>query len=161
MKNVFPDIIEHFKSRDWNFTQDEGRPVLRMGYSGENGEWRCVAALEREETQFAFLSFFPCKAPLKLRRNCSELLTRINYRLSSGGFEMDWSDGEILMKTSVLFAGKKLADEIIDQVVGLNLVTMDHYFSSFMKVLYTGAKPEHAVEEADKAPEVRPRFELN
>ena len=161
MNNALPEIIEYFKGHDWKFTLDDERPVLHTGFSGQNGEWRCVAALEREETQFAFLSFLPCKAPAKVRRTCSELLVRINYRLSTGAFQMDWDDGEILMKTTTIISGERLSSEIIHPVVGLNLTTMDHFFPAFMKVLYTGAKPKEALEQSDEAGEVRRRFELN
>jgi len=161
MNNALSSIIEYFKSHEWNFTQDADRPLLRTGFSGENGEWRCVAVLEREEKQFTFLSFFPCKAPAKLRRSCAELITRINFRLSTGSFQMDWDDGEILMKTTMFIPSEGLSSEIIDPVVDLNLPTMDFFFPAFIKVLYAGAKPEDALHQLEEPEKVRPRFELN
>jgi len=161
MNSGLSSIIEYFKTHDWHFTQDEERPVLRMGFSGENGEWRCVAVLERDETQFAFYSFIPGRAPAKLRTAISELVTRINYGLFCGSFEMDWCDGEIRMKTSVLLYGDDLPDETIHTVVGLNLATVDNFFPAFMKVLYSDATPEEAIEKAEQEQETRSRFELN
>ena len=161
MNSPFPDIIEHFKNHEWNFTQDEERPILHMGFSGDNGEWRCAAALERDESQFAFYSILPAKATVEARPAVAELVTRINYGLFTGGFEMDWGDGEIRMKTSVLLYGEELPDEMIHQVVGRNLTIMDEYFPAFMKVLYLGVTPVDAIRKAEDRQEARPRFELN
>ena len=161
MNSPFPTIIEHFRKYEWNFTQDEERPILRMGFAGDNGEWRCAAGVERDETQFAFYSILPARAAIHVRPAVAELVTRINYGLFTGGFEMDWTDGEIRMKTSVLFYGKELPDKMIHQVVGLNLTTMDEYFPAFMKVLYLRVTPPDAIWKAEDQQAARPRFELN
>ena len=34
MNSPLNDIIEYFKNQDWNFSQDDERPLLRMGFSG-------------------------------------------------------------------------------------------------------------------------------
>jgi hypothetical protein len=161
MKNPLSEIIGYFKSQDWSFIQDDKLPLLRMGFSGENGAWRCVAVIERDETQFSFLSYFPCKAPAKFRLSCSELLTRTNYGMYTGAFYMDWRNGEILMKTSTVIPMRGLSEDTIDPIVGINLATMDHFFPAFMKVIYAGAKPQEALEQADEKLEAPPRFELN
>ena len=161
MKDPLSDIIEYFKGQEWHFTQDEERPLLRLDFSGDNGTWRCFAIVERDGKQFTFLSILPCKAPARLRPTCSELLTRANYGMCTGAFYMDWSDGEILMKTTTVVPGDGLPEEIIDPVVGINLSTMDHFLPAFMKVIYAGAKPKEALEQADEPQETPPRFELN
>ncbi len=161
MKSPLADIIEYFKNQQWTFTQDEERPLLRMDFSGENGSWRCFAIIERDEKQFTFLSILPCKAPARLRPACSELLTRANYGMCTGAFCMDWRDGEILMKTSTVVPANGLSEETIDTVVGINLGTMDRFLPAFMKVIYAGANPKEALEQADEKLETPPRFELN
>ena len=161
MNNPFPAIVAHFRNHEWNFTQDEERPILRMGFSGDNGEWRCAAAVEWDETQFAFYSILPARAAIDARPAIAELVTRINYGLFTGGFEIDWSDGEIRMKTSLLLYGEELPDEMIHQVVGQNLTTMDEYFPAFLKVLYLRVTPPDAIRKAEDQQAARPRFELN
>ncbi len=161
MNNPLPDILAHFTKHKWHYTQEADRPILRMSHSDENGAWRCVAAVEWEETQFAFYSLLDAKAREKVRPAVAELVARINYGLFTGSFEMDWRDGEILLKTSVLLYGDALPDETILRVVGTNLQTMNEYFPAIMKVLYLGVKPEDAMLKEEDDQKVRARFELN
>lgn len=43
----------------------------------------------------------PIKAPLEQRTAISEFITRANYGLTNGNFEMDFSDGELRYKTTI------------------------------------------------------------
>ena len=43
----------------------------------------------------------PIKAPLEQRAAISEFITRANYGLTNGNFEMDFSDGELRYKTTI------------------------------------------------------------
>jgi hypothetical protein len=40
---IFEAIVSFFKEENWQFFQDEDRPILRMNYQGKNGSWRCMA----------------------------------------------------------------------------------------------------------------------
>ena len=43
----------------------------------------------------------PVKAPVEQRSAISEFITRANYGLTNGNFEMDFNDGELRYKTNV------------------------------------------------------------
>ena len=43
----------------------------------------------------------PIKVPLEQRAAISEFITRANYGLTNGNFEMDFSDGELRYKTTI------------------------------------------------------------
>ena len=161
MKTIFSKLTDYFTRHDWKFTVDEKSRIL-IDFYGKNGQWRCVVIPDEEEHLIIFLSLLPCLARENLQPACVELMSRINWRLTAGCFALDFSDGEILFKTTAFLQRKKLSDEFIGGFVGYNLSTMDRHFPAFMKVLYTGAKPIDALANPEEHLLIAPqRFELN
>ena len=58
-------------------------------------------------------SFIPNQARLDRRAACAELLTRINWELTMGCFEMNHADGEIRFRTSVMLPAADITDGIV------------------------------------------------
>lgn len=75
----------------------------------------------------------------------AEFLTRANYGMAIGNFEMDYNDGEIAYKTSITSGGQTISDRMIQDLVFINCLMMDKYFPGMMQVLYSGVDPEAAV----------------
>lgn len=51
--------------------------------------------------------------PEDRRLALAEFLTRANYGLFIGNFEMDWQDGEVRYKTSIDVAGDRLSTALV------------------------------------------------
>ncbi len=80
----------------------------------------------------------------------AEYLTRANYGLTIGNFELDFSDGEVRYKVTNFCGDIDLDQEVIDRQVGCGYSMMDRYFPGIMKVMYSGVSPEDAIEEAER-----------
>jgi hypothetical protein len=151
MGKIQDTIIEFFKTDDWPYTQMEGKTVLRTGFNGANGQWTCYAQERMDQEQLVFYSVFPIKAPPDKLYTVAEFITRANYGMVIGNFEMDFGDGEIRYKTSLDIEGETLTDGLVHHIVYANVFTMDKYFPGFMKVIYSGQAPEEAVEEVENS----------
>jgi len=79
-------------------------------------------------------------------------LARANYGLILGNFEMDFRDGEIRYKTSIL-VDYELSAVVIKKLVYTNLSTIDDYFPGFMKIIYGNISPEEALNQVEKEEE--------
>ena len=123
----------------------EGKTILRTGFSGKNGKWTCFAQARESQQQFIFYSVCPNAAPEDKRPPAMEFITRANYGLVIGNFEMDISDGEIRYKTSIDVEGGELTHVLIRQVVYSNVMTMNKYLPGLMSVLYANVSPEQAI----------------
>ena len=146
MGRIMDAMNSFFTTDDWRFSQIEGRDVLRMGFSGDNGQWTCYAQAREEQEQFIFYSSCPIKAQEDKRATMSEFLTRANFGLVIGNFEMDYSDGEIRYKTSLSVAdGELLTQGLIKHAVYANVLTMDRYLPGIMAVMYGDVTPEQAI----------------
>ena len=149
MGQILETVLKFFSDDEWPFSQLEERPILRTGFAGDNGEWTCYAQVQEEQERFIFYSVCPVKAPEAKRPAMAEFLTRVNYGLIIGNFEMDFSDGEIRSKTSADFEGDRASVAVIKNLVYANVLTMDLYLPGIMSVLYSDVSPAQAVTQVE------------
>ncbi len=141
MGTIFNAMMEFFEEDDWEFSWMEGVSALSMGFSGKHGKWMCYAQAREEQQQFVFYSVCPMNTPESKRAVVSEFITRANYGMIIGNFEMDWSDGEIRYKTSIDVEGSQLTKPLVKQMVYANVMIVDRYLPGLMAVMYGGASP--------------------
>jgi hypothetical protein len=84
------------------------------------------------------------------RAAVAEFLTRANYGLRVGNFEMDFDDGEVRYRTSVDLAGEALAPAVLKQLVSHNALQFDRYLPGLEAVIQ-GAAPAEAVRMVEDA----------
>ena len=148
MNFAIATVIEFFKAQSWGYREDEARPIVYTGINGQNGQWRCFASANNDARHLVFISIFPIQARPKKRAKCAELLTRINYGLLQGCFEMDFEDGEIRFRTSFGPLDTSIPVEQIENLIFANLAIMDRYFAPIIRVLYTSERPDQALGQA-------------
>ena len=161
MKSAIESFVEFFEKQGWSYNQASDRPVIHTGFTGDNGRWNCVAIAGPQDEHLLFLSLLPCKAIPARRAACAELLTRINFGLTHGCFEMDLSDGEIRYRTSAPLASADVSPGLVEHLVFSNICTVDRFFGAIMKVIYAGVSPASAMNPVEAKKSSRPRFELN
>ena len=149
MGAVYDAMVRFFREDDWKFEQFEGKPILRMGFSGDNGKWTCVARAIEDAQQFIFYSIAPINVPEEKRVEMAEFITRANYGMRIGNFEMDFSDGELRYKSSIDVEDDCLSAPLIKHMVYPNVMMMDKYLPGIMGILYAGKSPQQAVEEIE------------
>lgn len=150
MGEILDTLTSFFTEEDWDFTVQSERPILQMEFQGETGEWVCYARAKEEEEQFIFLSVSPANAPPEKLLAVSELLTRINYGLPIGNFEMDFEDGEIRYKTSIDVESSRLDSALIANLVHANVQMMDAYLPTIMAVIDDDVSPIEALNEIEE-----------
>lgn len=92
-------------------------------------------------------STYPVMVPENRRAAVVEALTRINYQLIYGNFEMDLADGEVRFRT-VVEGEKDLDDVMIDRVLNANLSAADRHFAALMTITYGNASPDTVIDLA-------------
>lgn len=145
-KSLLETMMDFFNSQDWTFSQVEGQSTLSMPFKGKSGEWMCYAHTREKRHQCIFYSVCPVKAPESKWLVIVELLTRANYGLPVGNFEMDLEDGEIRYKTGINITGDRLSPEIITQMVTENTKQMDKYLPAILQVTYSDVSPKELID---------------
>ena len=123
----------------------KGDSALRLSYQGKNGQWNCYAQVREEQQQFIFYSICPLQIPEAKRIAIAEFITRANYGLLIGNFELDFSDGEVRYKTSIDVEGNRLNFDSIQNLVYTNVSIMDEYLPGIIAVVENNVSPEDAV----------------
>lgn len=150
------DTIEQFLTVDgWSIHRLDDREVIKSVYEGKNGSFTCFAQEIAKHEQFVFYTVFPVRSSQATRTAVAEFITRANYGMIVGNFEMDYSDGEVRYKTSLDFEHVVITAPMLQHVIYLNVLTMDRYFPGLMRVLYAGIIPQQAIEEVEEEARTR------
>lgn len=149
MSTLFDVMLAFFQEDGWNPVQMGDDPVLRMGFNGDNGQWTCYAQAREEQYQCVFYSLCPIKTSEAHRTAMAEFITRANYGLIVGNFELDFNDGEIRFKTSLDVEGTELNAALVKNVSYANVMAMDRYLPGIMAVASGYAAPIQAIEQIE------------
>ncbi len=147
-REAFLVLERWFREDDWKFDSDTEHNLIRTGINGENGKFRVYAHIQNENLVVHSIS--ATDVPVKDRGAIAEYLTRANYGLVIGNFEMDYSDGEVRFKTSLRWKEGRLESWMIHSLVYINCAMMDKYYPGLMSVLFGGATPEQAVKKVEQ-----------
>lgn len=144
-------ITAYFQDDNWSFEKLPNKPVLRMPFQGKNGKWNCFAQVRVVPglEQFLFYTVLPLNVPESKRQAVAEFVTRANYGMALGNFELDFSDGEVRYKTSIDASDADLTPGLIRPLVVTNCLMMDKYFAGFMAVIYANVSPAEAIKQIE------------
>lgn len=143
-------VTEFFTQDEWPFVTMEEGTAYKVNFQGDNGQWVCYVQTWEDQQQVAFYSICPLKVPETKLLPVAEFLTRANYGLIIGNFELDFSDGEARYKTSIDIEGGTLTPEIVKQMVYANVIMMDRYLPGLMSVIYGETSPSEAVAQSEQ-----------
>ena len=109
----------------------EASALIVTEISGEHGSWRTFIQITDEpENRFIVIhAQFPAGIPAGSRAKLSERLTRINYDLALGNFELGMGDGELLFKTAIDLADGVLTRQMFWRMYDRNRQVMNQHFA--------------------------------
>jgi hypothetical protein len=144
------EVLGTFLEEDgWHPQRVGEQTIYRVFFGGENGDLRCYAKVDVNLELFLFYALAPIKVPDEKRLIVAEYLTRANYGLRIGKFELDFNDGEVRYKSSLDFEGETLSHAWLQHAIYPAVQTMDRYLPGLMNVLYGGVSPAEAVAEIE------------
>lgn len=134
---------------DWPVSREDPLSAIRTIYKGDSGQWNCYARARGTTGQLGFFSLCPVYVPDERRLAMAEFLTRANYGLVMGNFEMDMSDGEIRYKTSADLEEVPLdapwMGKYLQNLFYANVTTMDRYLPGILRVISSDESPEDVI----------------
>ena len=136
---------QFFEVDNWHYRDVPELGILTLNFKGDSGQWTCFAQARDELGLFAFYSIYPTRAPEDRRQAIGEYLTRANYNMVLGNFEMDMQDGEVRYKTSIDVTDSELTPGLVRRLVYANLLNMDRYLPGMQAVAETDLSPAEAI----------------
>ncbi len=147
MTRLFSAVSDFLDTDGWQYDvrkHPEGAR-FRFGFTGENAILDCWIVCYEETERLCVLAIYPLAVPENKRMAVAEYLTRANFGILVGNFELDMRDGEIRYKTSADVEDTPLHYKFVKNLLVANLGMADRYFPGLMKVLYAGMTPADAV----------------
>ncbi|MHB1459660.1 MAG: YbjN domain-containing protein [Armatimonadota bacterium] len=154
MARIYDSMKHHFETNDLAFIEKQDKDTILLPMGADKVRFDCVARAVEGQARFVFYSLCPIKAPEAKRHEVSEAITRANYGLLIGNFEMDYADGEIRYKSSMdVDPDVGLTDRMIKDTILANLSTHDRYFPALMDVIYGACTPTVAIDKVESQKE--------
>ncbi|HSJ53938.1 MAG TPA: YbjN domain-containing protein [Anaerolineae bacterium] len=137
---AFETLGRFLKEDGWHPQQLQTGNVYRMGFAGDGGSTTCYAQVLLELEILLIYVVAPVRVPEDKRQEVAEFITRANYGLRIGNFEMDFADGEVRFKSSLDFEGAVLETSLIQNALYPAVRTMDRYLPGLLTLIY-GSRP--------------------
>jgi hypothetical protein len=146
--SLYAAMVEFFRADQWPYLALAGSPALTMNFEGQHARWTCYAQVREDEQQFIFYSLCPVIIPEDKRADVLEFITRANYGLIIGNFEMDLDTGEVRYKTSFDGEGVPVTAALFKNTIYPNLAMLDQFLPGVLALVYgEGAAAESAAAE--------------
>ena len=150
-------ILDIFESNlhdlEWRYQLDEEHELLRFGVNCANGSFEVIIHVVADIDLVKCYTLYPVRVPEERRAAVAEYLTRANYGLLFGNFEMDYADGEVRFRTSMNTDDAAINSVVARHLLQQNVNTADRYFNGLLRVVYGALAPASAIQEAENVPE--------
>jgi hypothetical protein len=124
--DLYDRFVAHLTGEGWDVEPLESdEPTFRARVGGESGDW-LVYGIVRDGHRLLFYSGGGF-VPEERRAAAMELVTRANWGLPVGNFELDLDTGELNFKTSVDLEDVEPSDALLRHLVLTNVYTFDQY----------------------------------
>lgn len=140
-------ISQWLHRRELKHDYEEERGIFKLGFSGDHGDVRMVIAAEADSVRM--VSHPGNKVPPASRSAICEAITRANYGMKIGCFEMDMEDGELLFKVCHLTGSLPMDDDTLEHLVFVGPAMMERYLPAFLSVIYGNEDVSLAVKAAE------------
>lgn len=147
---AFNIIVAYFEEEEWNIAGTAGGPTLMLNYRGDNDDWQCYATFDENDNFVSFYSEAPLVVPSEKRLAVAELLTRINFGLVVGNFEMDFDSGLVRYKTALDLNEVELEYGLLRGLVEPNVTLTDYYLPALKLVVEQNLPPLEAIQQVER-----------
>ena len=126
-----------------------GQPAAMVDLRGEQALYSIRYFAAEAPRTIVCCTRCPVRIPKRTRRKAMEFITRANFGLLFGGFEMSLDDGDVFYRTSCNVADGSLTMEMVGDLAWAGVFAFDRYLPRLLEVVYGKRPVDEAVREAD------------
>ncbi len=146
---AFLELQRFLDAQHLEYAQVENELVYQVRYPAKFIPLTCFAQIDPDWEQFAFYVLIPIQVREDLRLVIAEYLTRVNYGLRVGNFEMDFEDGELRYRSVISFKDERLTQNWIRNAILPAISTVDRYAPGFARIIRGGKSAAEAFAEVE------------
>jgi hypothetical protein len=142
-------LIAAMDAIGWDHHADEA-PNALVDLLGTTGLYSSKYYANETASLVVCFTRAPLLVPLRARRRVMDFITRANFGMQHGSFELGLDDGLLGFRTSTDVVGSVIAESTVRSMVAHNISTFDRYMPYLMEVIYGKRQPRDAVEAAER-----------
>lgn len=146
------DLVKDYMDREnWKYEYEEETNTIYTGV-----KVKCKLQNLRMGIRFCENGYLSFAGPsLKVKEeylaDVAEYITRANYGIKNGNFEMDYRDGEVRFKIYANFKGlDDFSEDIIEDSLIIPLLMFERYGDGLAALLMGFSTPEVEIDKAEK-----------
>ena len=145
-------LTDLFEQKGWKYTYDEQKEIFRAGFNIDSKLKETSILVVPRDSFYKVYATININADDSCRSAVAEFLTRANYGLNWGNFELDMNDGEIRYKVMV-----DCGDDceclpsfsVFENSVIVAVQMIKKYGDELLAVMYGFKTPEQACKDAE------------
>ncbi|MDR2646823.1 MAG: YbjN domain-containing protein [Oscillospiraceae bacterium] len=141
-------VNAYLRSQNWKFEFNDEDGTFKFGMSLSNKMKTCRVLILVGDEHICTYAICPINCDHKDRAaigRVNEFITRANYNLRFGNFELDYRDGEVRYKSSH-FCGSSIPDlDVVERVVDIPYLMLNRYGNGLLSVIFTDADPAQEI----------------
>ena len=153
-KNYSPELVravkDYLDKNDWHYTFEDDRGLFRCGVNLKGKLSSCRLIIDVKDKVILNYAAIDTKASEDVRDKVAEFLTRANYGLTYGNFEMDYEDGEVRYKMTVDCENQLPGYDVLDRMVVMPALMFQRYGNGLLAVMFGFSDPKSAVESSEQ-----------
>ena len=143
---VFNTLKRYMEDDDWYPKVFDDAPfTVTCLFAGEHGRTHVYVRVLEEAEFLRLVVHAPFTVPQNRRHAVARFITRANYGLNLGAFQLDLDDGELSYRSALDFEGLEVGEQVLRSTLVQAVLTMDDYLPGLMAVIYGGVTPEEAI----------------
>ena len=147
---LMSSVQTYLDSQNWHYQVEAEKGIFRFGMNLRSKISQCRVIVHAQDDCIQAFAVAPLNASEENRPMVAEYITRANYGLKVGKFEMDYSDGEVRYQTILVCSTGIPAQKDIERIVDLSFMMMDRYGNGLIKAIMGIGDPKADIEEAEK-----------
>ncbi len=153
-KTYSPELAKTVKNyldmNDWHYSFDEDKGIYKCGVNLKGKVSECKLFIDIKDKAILNYAVINMRADESSRQKVAEFITRANYGLTFGNFEMDFDDGEIRYKMTVDCENQVPGYEVLDRMVVMPPLMFQRYGDGLLAVMFGFSEPKEAVEKSEE-----------
>ena len=126
--------------------------ALRGQEVGDNAQWQWIIRFSTQRGRFVVCgAYLPVKVPAARRAAVAEFMTRANWSLNFGNFDMSWASGALIFRTSIPVINSGVSETAVEHLIDAPYRAMDRYMPALLAVALGNVDSEKAIEHAESA----------
>ena len=143
-------VVAAVEANGWSYTRPSAAAIV-FPITGDHAAYDGLVVTGESIQIVTVYCSIGARIPLGRRGAVAEAIARANFGLPVGGFELDFSDGELRYKVGIDVGGSALTPEMARDMIGLSVYMCDRYHDALMRVAYGAEEPAAAIEQAEEA----------